>query len=98
MVGRSWCHLVGGDCGVSAPVSAGQVVRLAVRAGQGRGCLTGHLAAGKMPGMTIERFKVVAMFLVAWLAAQIFWGFVARGFMAHHADNAAVQGLAGVIN
>lgn len=46
--------------------------------------------------MSVARFKVVSMFLVAVLMAMIFWGFLLRGFLAHHADNAAVQGLAGV--
>jgi len=44
--------------------------------------------------MAIARFKVVAMFLVAVLAAMIFWQFLIQGFVAHHADNAAAQGLA----
>lgn len=47
--------------------------------------------------MSIARFKVVAMFLLAVLAAMLFWGFLVRGYAAHHADNAAVQGLAGLL-
>lgn len=46
--------------------------------------------------MSVQRFKTVAMFLLAVLAAMLFWGFLIRGFTAHHADNAAAQGLAGL--
>lgn len=44
----------------------------------------------------MNRFKTVAMFLVAVLAALVFWGFLIRGFLAHHTDSAAAQGLAGL--
>lgn len=36
------------------------------------------------------------MFLLAVLAANIFWRFLLNGFLAHHANNAAAQGLASV--
>lgn len=39
------------------------------------------------------RFKVVAVFLVAWLAAAIFWGFLTRA-LGLKPDNPAVEGLA----
>jgi hypothetical protein len=37
------------------------------------------------------------MFLVAVLAAMMFWGFLFRGFSIHHADNAAVKGASGLL-
>lgn len=43
--------------------------------------------------MTIARFKIVIMFLIAWLAAKLFWNFVLRAWAIHHSDNPAVQGL-----
>lgn len=43
--------------------------------------------------MTIARFKIVIMFLIAVLAAMIFWNFLLRTWTIHHADNPAVQGL-----
>lgn len=43
--------------------------------------------------MSVARFKVVAMFLIAVLAATVFWNFLLRGFLMHHADNPAAQGL-----
>jgi hypothetical protein len=48
--------------------------------------------------MSIERFKVVVMFLIAVLAALIFWGFILRGWAVHHADNPAVKGLMALTN
>ena len=47
-----------------------------------------------MQGASMARFKRVMAFLILWLIAQIFWTFLIRGFTAHHADNAAAQGLA----
>jgi len=44
--------------------------------------------------MTIAHLKVVVAFLIAWLAAELFWHFLIRGFTPHHADNPAVQGIA----
>lgn len=44
--------------------------------------------------MSMARFKTVSMFLVAVLAAIIFWGFVIRMFAIHHTENAGVQALA----
>jgi hypothetical protein len=46
--------------------------------------------------LTMDRFKVIAMFLIAVLAATIFWNFLLRGFLAHFADQPWAQGLAGV--
>lgn len=48
--------------------------------------------------MSIAHIKIVFMFLMAVLAAMAFWGFVFRGFAAHHADNPAVQGAAVILN
>lgn len=42
----------------------------------------------------MNRFRNVMGFLFLWLMAQIFWGFLLRGFLGHHADNPAAQGLA----
>lgn len=42
----------------------------------------------------MERFKSVMTFLLIWLAAWVFWGFLIRTFTGHHADNPAAQGLA----
>lgn len=36
------------------------------------------------------------MFLVAVLAALVFWRFVLGAFLPHHAENPAAQGLAAV--
>lgn len=44
--------------------------------------------------MSMARFKTVSMFLVAVLAAMIFWGFLLRSFAIHHTENAGVQALA----
>lgn len=44
--------------------------------------------------MSIERFKVVIMFIVAVWAAMIVIGFLTRTFLPHHADNPAAQGMA----
>jgi len=46
--------------------------------------------------MSIARFKIVAMFLIAVLAAMVFWNFLLQAFLPHHADNPAAQGLAAV--
>lgn len=43
----------------------------------------------------MARFKTVAVFLVAWLAAYIVWSFLLRG-LASKTDNKAVQGLTAV--
>lgn len=36
------------------------------------------------------------MFLIAVLAAMIFWQFLLSGFLPHHSENPAAQGLAAV--
>ncbi len=41
----------------------------------------------------MERFKTVMAFLLLWLAAQVFWTFIIRGFSTHHPNSVAVQGL-----
>ena len=46
--------------------------------------------------MNVARFKIVIMFLVAWLMAAIFWTFLLKSSLIHRADHPAVQGLAGV--
>jgi hypothetical protein len=48
--------------------------------------------------LSVERFKVVAMFLIAVLAATIMWNFLLRGFLVHYADQPWAQGLSGVTN
>lgn len=45
----------------------------------------------------MARFKTVAVFLVAVLAAMYFWNFLLKSFLAHHADNAAAQGAASMM-
>jgi hypothetical protein len=44
----------------------------------------------------IARFKVVTMFLIAVLAALVFWGFVLRIYAINHPDNNLVKGLVGL--
>jgi hypothetical protein len=46
--------------------------------------------------MSMARFKVVAMFLLAVLFAMMFWNFTLHVFLPHHADNAIAQGLVAV--
>jgi hypothetical protein len=37
---------------------------------------------------------IAGLFLLSWLAAELFWHFLIRGFLAHHANSPAAQGLA----
>lgn len=41
----------------------------------------------------MARFKIVCIFLLAWLAASVFWGFLLRLLAASMPDNRIVQGL-----
>lgn len=42
----------------------------------------------------MQRVKVVALFLLAWIFAKIFWGFILGAGLIHHSDKPAIQGLA----
>ena len=44
--------------------------------------------------LSVARFKAVSVFLLAVLAAMIFWGFLLRVLGANRPNNRLVQGLA----
>lgn len=56
-----------------------------------------HHRRKRLPPLSIARIKVVVLFLIAVLAAQIFWAFLFRGGLPHKADSPAAQGLAGLL-
>lgn len=90
---RNWFAIILNYASENA--TSGDIHRLNKRSQQDRPGWTVLLTFPDLGGIlrSMARFKVVAVFLVAWLAAAIFWGFLTRA-LGLKPDNPAVEGLA----